>query len=414
MSTPGNPSKRILVVGGGVIGATAALLLGQCGFQVTLLDASGAPDWSVDQPVGLRVAAISPGSAQILDAAGVWSAVTSARSCAYGRMQVQDGADGAALSFEAPLFGHERLGTIVENHLLGHCLWQALAREPAVEIRAPARVTACTQTPEHISISLEDGEQLTADLMLACDGGASPLRRLLGIRGRVWDYNQRGLVGCVRHTRPNSGTAWQRFLPTGPLAFLPLADGRSSMVWTLPSQDAQALLAGSDEHLSERLNAVAGDFLGPVGELGPRAAFPLTMRLGEHSVVGRAVLLGDAAHVVHPLAGQGVNMGFADVAALVETLLEQRRQGQGLSQPAALRRFAQARRSEVSLMAAGVHGLGLAFRADTISPLRSLGMRLVQSSWTLRDAFLQRAAGQGPNAPALARGISLGELMAAR
>jgi len=390
------PQKRVLVVGGGMVGGTAAALLARAGHAVTLIDAAPKPSWDASKPVGLRVSAISPGSAKILDAAGAWSAIVADRHCPYRRMRVEDGQGSGVVEFEAGPFGMERLGTIVENPLVVHALAEALEALPTVQVHYETTLNALEQGPDAVRCQLSDGRELEAELLLACDGVNSSIRRQLKIDGDRWDYNQHGIVGLVRKRQPNPGVAWQRFLPGGPLALLPLADGWSSMVWTLPSAEAKTMLALDDDAFCERLGGASDGWLGGVESIGPRAAFPLAMSLGTRYQLGRVALLGDAAHAVHPLAGQGVNLGLADAAALAECLDDDE------ALPAALQRWERWRRSEAALMAGGVHALGALFRPGLLSLPRALGMRLVGRSWTLREAFLQRAAGQGPNAPLLA------------
>lgn len=402
--------RDVTVIGGGMVGATAANLLARAGCSVTLVTESDAPDWDPAQPVGLRVSAISPGSAAILQQAGAWSHVAAARCCPYRRMHVEDGQGSGVVEFEAAVFGFERLGTIVENDLVTHALWRALETAPALEVIAPARVAQVRQDATATHCVLEDGREISSRLLVGADGTGSAVRRSLGLGNDAWEYNQRGVVARVRKTRPNPGAAWQRFLPGGPLAFLPLADGWSSIVWTLPEREAQERLRSEDDDFAERLAAASEGWLGDVEETGPRAAFPLAMSLGERYVSGRVVLLGDAAHAIHPLAGQGVNLGLADAAALVESLARQRAAGASLAAPSALARFERWRRSESTLMAGGVHGIGALFRPALLSPLRGFGMSAVGRSWTLKEAFLERAAGIGPNAPRLARGAVLAEL----
>lgn len=400
----------VIVIGGGMVGACLANLLARAGCYVDLVDAGGGPSWNAEAPVGLRVSALSTGSEAILQQAGCWETIVAERHCPYRRMRVEDGQGAGTLDFEAAIFGFDHLGTLVENDLVAHALWAALPGDGAVRVHAPARLEALNQDEDHVRCTLSDGTVLEASLLVGCDGAGSAVRRAVGIDADAWEYNQKGLVARVRKTQPNPAVAWQRFLPGGPLAFLPLADGWSSIVWSLPSREADALCAVPDAEFIERLGEASSGWLGEVEETGPRGAFPLAMSRGRQTVAGRVVLLGDAAQTVHPLAGQGVNLGFADAAALVEVLLQQRAAGRDLGANLGLARFERWRRSESSLMAQGIHALGNLFRPALLSPLRGLGMGLVGRSWTLREAFLRRAAGLGPNAPALARGRSLHEL----
>jgi ubiquinone biosynthesis UbiH/UbiF/VisC/COQ6 family hydroxylase len=260
-------------------------------------------------------------------------------------------------------------------------------------------------------INLSSGTGISAELLVGADGAASRVRKAMGIRQQQWVYNQQGLVSVVRKQKPNPGVAWQRFLPGGPLAFLPLSDGRSSIVWTRPTAEAERLLGVDDDEFLQELDLASSGWLGATIDCGPRAAFPLTMRLSECYAAGRVVLLGDAAHVVHPLAGQGVNLGLADAAALTESLIGARLAGEDIGSARLLAGYDRWRRSESELMSYGVHAIRSLFNAPALSPLRRIGVAAVKRSWTMKDIFLQRATGLGPNAPKLASGIELKSLL---
>jgi 2-octaprenylphenol hydroxylase len=259
-----------------------------------------------------------------------------------------------------------------------------------------------------VAISLDSGGQITASLVVGADGPRSPVREFAGIDQKIWNYGQRGIVSVVRASSPNPGIAWQRFIDGGPLAFLPLDDGQSSIVWTRADREASRMLALADEEFCDELEAASGGWLGAIETCGPRASFELTMRLSDRYSARRIALVGDAAHVVHPLAGQGVNMGFLDAAALVELLAAAREHRVGWAADDALdsvlERYQRWRRSDAEVMARGIHGLRALFTPGILSPLRRLGLRMVARSWTARDAFLRRAAGLHEDAPALARG----------
>ncbi len=398
-----------------MVGTTAANLLGRCGFSVALIEAHEPQEFDPEAAVGLRVSAISPGSAAILGQAGAWNQIESTRSCAYRRMHVEEKSNGAGhasgLDFEAPVFGMERLGTIVENELVQSTLWQSADCDPMVQFFCPAELKNIQRQDHSVVLALGTGESIEASLLIGADGAVSAVRRLSGIGQETWEYNQKGIVSVVRKSQANPGVAWQRFLPGGPLAFLPLSDGSSSIVWTLPSLEADNMLSLSDQEFVSELSSASKGWMGEVIECGPRAAFPLLMRLNGRYIAERSVLLGDAAHVVHPLAGQGVNLGLADVAALVETLLESRKAGRDIADSKALRKFEIWRKSESELMAGGIHGLRALFMPASLSPVRQFGLKLVSKSWPLKEAFLRRAAGQGRNAPRISRGDSLQSLI---
>jgi 2-octaprenyl-3-methyl-6-methoxy-1,4-benzoquinol hydroxylase/2-octaprenylphenol hydroxylase len=407
-----NPERYdVIVVGGGMVGAATAALLGRCGISVGLVEASHPPEWRADDPHGLRVSALSPGSQAILAAAGAWQGIEAGRCRPYRRMHIEDRDGSSALEFTAPEFGLERLGTIVENDLVQSTLWKVISDHAMIDVHCPARPRSCATGPDGVRLELEGGQCLEAKLLIGADGAGSRVRAWLGAEEQVWDYNQKGLVCVVRKSMANPGVAWQRFLPGGPLAFLPLDGGYSSIVWTLPTTEADRFLAMPEEDFIQELAAASDGWLGEVETCGPRGAFPLTMRLSDRYVAERLVLLGDSAHQVHPLAGQGVNLGLADAAALIETLVAGRAPADDLAAPGALRRFERWRRSESGLMAQGIHALGGLFQPDELTLPRKLGMAAVSRSWLLGEAFVLRAAGLGRNAPRLSRGDGLRGLL---
>jgi len=394
-----------------MVGATLASLLSRSGFSVALVETREPEPFDAGVEVGLRVSAISPGSSAILEQAGAWKLISGQRTRPYRRMQVEDGVEVDPLLFDAPQFNLERLGTIVENALIQWSLWQVVKSGGLVDIYCPDQLDGIEFSTGQNRVLLESGTAITATLVVGADGAASRVRKSVGIRQDHYAYNQHGLVAVVGKQKPNPGVAWQRFLPGGPLAFLPLDDGRSSIVWTRPSAEAERLLALDTGEFINELDAASSGWLGRVESCGPRAAFPLSMRLSECYASQRTVLIGDAAHVVHPLAGQGVNLGFADAAGLVESLIRVRLAGGDIGAAGVLQEHDRRRRSESEAMAFGMHGLRSLFNIEGLSPIRSLGMALVKRSWTIKDMFLQRAAGVGRNAPKLATGSTLNELL---
>ena len=405
----------VVVVGAGMVGAAAAALLARAGFSVAVIESHEPVPVDPADPVGLRVSAFSPGSMDVLREAGAWRQLERLRHCAYRRMIIEDRDETTLLQFDAPSFGLERLGTIVENDLVQWTLWQSLLATGGVEILCPDEVNSFEQGADHWEVTLHSGKKLRGRLLVGADGAESPVRRMLGITQEHWEYGQQGVVAVVRSATPNPGVAWQRFMEGGPLAFLPLQDGSSSIVWSRPAAEAERLLALDENAFLAELEAAAaggeGHWPDRMRACGPRAAFPLTMRLSSRYTAHRAVLVGDAAHVVHPLAGQGVNLGLLDAAGLVEVLVEARARQDDLGAEKVLLKYGRWRRSEAELMARGIHNLRGLFMPQELGPLRRLGMALVSRSWTAREAFIRRATGRHRNAPALARGKALTDLL---
>ena len=383
-----------VVVGGGVVGAASALAMARSGLDVHLVEAREPHPWRADAELDLRVFALAPSSARLLDDLGVWSSVREARASAYHGMHVQDEGSGAALEFDAADRGRECLGWIVENGLLVDRLWQGL-RDAGVSCHCPARVDNVVQRDDYVQLELTDGEILKPALLVAADGAASPLRERAGITSRKRDYHQRGVVAHVRGQREHGAVAWQRFLPTGPLAMLPLADGRCSIVWTLPEAEAQRVLKLDDAAFMRELG-VASDFhLGPIVEATRRAAFPLRLQLAQRYHAPRMVLIGDAAHAVHPLAGQGVNLGLRDVVELRAALTAAHESGEDIAAEHVLGRYARRRRSADTLDALGFDAIerSFAWQFPPLVAARGLGMRLVNRLNPLKQALAAHAAG---------------------
>ncbi len=354
----------IAVVGGGVVGAAAALAFARDGWSVALLEAREPIAWREAQP-NLRVFAIAPDAMALLDTLDAGTAVRAARAPAYRRMEVWDAAGGGALTFDADRFARRELGWIVENALLVDRLWQGLRRE-GVALHVPASVEAFEQDDTRATLRLDDGRRLHARLVIAADGAASSLRGFAGIDAPTHDYGQGGLVAYVDTETPLQATCYQRFLPTGPLAFLPVGAHRASIVWTLPADEAARLRDSDESTCATALTDASGGRLGRVTLASPRAVFPLRRQLASAYRAGRLLLVGDAAHVVHPLAGQGVNLGLRDVAALRAALPRPGRDADPST--SRLARWARERRSMSARAAYGFEAINRGFSNDALLP----------------------------------------------
>jgi 2-octaprenyl-3-methyl-6-methoxy-1,4-benzoquinol hydroxylase len=356
----------VAVVGAGVVGTACALALAKAGLEVALVEAGEPAPWQADRR-DLRVFAFAPDNAALLGSLGVWPAVVQARAHGYRRMRVWDAAGGGELCFDADAFGRRELGWIVESALLVDRLWSALPAA-GVRVHCPARVESLVQDEHGVRLQLDDGSRLAARVVVAADGAQSSVRRLAGIDSDTRDYAQRGLVAYVRTGHPHEDTAWQRFLPGGPLAFLPCGDGLSSIVWSVPEEDAARLLALPEDAFSAELTRAFDARLGTVALASSRAGFPLRRQLARDYVAGRVLLVGDAAHVVHPLAGQGVNLGLRDVAALRELVLDTQGTRSDWASGQRLARWARTRRSENAVAAYTFEGLQRLFGDEGLAP----------------------------------------------
>ncbi len=392
----------VVVVGGGVVGASAALALAARGLEVALVEAGEPSRWQADRP-DLRVYAFAPDNAALLDGLGVWPRIVAARAQSYRRMQVWDAGGGGVLTFDADLLGRSELGWIVEHGLLVDRLWAALP-SAGVRVHCPVRVVALQQDDTGVRLQLDDGSHVDARVAIAADGAQSTLRALAGIDVDGSDYGQRGLVAYVRTSSPHGATAWQRFLPGGPVALLPCPDRKDhtgprgcigSIVWTLPDPEAARMLALDDGAFGEAVARALDGRLGSASLLSPRVAFPLRRQLAREYVQGRVLVLGDAAHVVHPLAGQGVNLGLRDVAALRDMVLAAQAARGDWTAPHRLVRWGRARKSENAVAAHAFDRINRVFTSDGVAStlLRGPLLGLAGSIPELAHAFWRRASG---------------------
>ena len=385
-----------VIAGGGVVGAATALMLAREGLQVALVEPKRPDAWQRDTR-DLRVYAFAPDNARLLDALGAWQQVAASRVQPYRGMRVWDAAGGDPLVFDADALGQQQLGWIVENALLVDALWQALPAA-GVRLHCPARIEALERTETGVRVQLDDGLALDAKLAIAADGANSALREMAGIVTRAHDYGQKGLVAFVASEIPHRQTCWQRFLPTGPVAFLPFADdgdaelqGRlGSIVWTLPNDEAERLRACDADAFSRELSAAFGGELGAMQLRSPRAAIPLRRQLADTYLKDRVLLLGDAAHAVHPLAGQGVNLGLRDVAALRELV-----RGGGFASESRLARWARTRKSENAVSAHAFETINRVYSNDGLLPtlLRGHALGIANRLPPLSRALWRHAAG---------------------
>jgi 2-octaprenyl-3-methyl-6-methoxy-1,4-benzoquinol hydroxylase len=395
-----NNGRRVdvAVVGGGVVGAACALALAQQGLQVTLIEQAEAPAW-LSTDADPRVYAFAPDNAALLESIGVWAAVRDARAHPYRRMRVWDAAGGDELLFDADAFAVKQLGWIVEHALLQDRLWAALGRSN-VTVRCPASVVALEQDEDSATLELDDGLRVEARVAVAADGARSTLREFAGIGTKTEDYGQRGVVAYVATGRSHEDTAWQRFLPTGPLAFLPCAPwpeaaNVSSIVWTLPDDEAVRMVALDDAAFAEELTRAFASRLGDMRPLSRRIAFPLRRQLADAYVSGRVLAVGDAAHVVHPLAGQGVNLGLRDVSALRDAVASAQVRRADWAAPHRLARWARARRSDATASAHAFSAINRIFSNDDVATtlLRGPALGLAGKLAPLSRALWRHAAG---------------------
>lgn len=389
----------MIVVGAGLVGSAFVLRLRQQAIagelRIAVIErALPQQPASPDAHWGLRVSALSPESVSLLQDAGLKSRWPQLRPAPYADMRVWDADGTGAVHFSAQAAGVESLGVLMENAALQSALWQQLTADAGLAIYAPQAWTRLERTLHDWCLTLADGQALHAPLIIAADGAQSRVRAQAGITVAQRDYHQHGLVCTVSHATPHESTAWQRFLPSGPLAFLPTDHAQqSSIVWTLPSEQAQAHCAMPVAEFEQALARAFEHRLGDIQLLGERASFPLLAQHAEHYARDGVVLIGDAAHSIHPLAGQGVNLGFLDVAALVDALVAQREAGLPWTHERAQRQYSRARRGHNSLMMHAMSGFDALFASElpALRVLRNMGMKSFERSGLLKRHIAQTA-----------------------
>lgn len=407
-----NADCEVAVVGAGPIGLAAALLLtkhaGIAPRKIAVLDRRipAPPADLASLPTDLRVFALSRASEKILRAADAWTDVARVRSSAYERMQVWH-ADvpphgGDALVFDAAEIGERNLGVIAENNVMQAALLGAARRAGILLLQGELE---SLQRDPHVMVLKTSEARLRARLVIGADGAQSRVRELAGLFARRTDYGQVAIVAMVSTAKPHQHTAWQRFLGDGTLAFLPLADGHSSIVWSLPGARAENLLAVPATDFERQLEQDFDSALGAVRLASERLNFPLWRLSAENYVSSRVALVGDAAHVVHPLAGQGANLGLLDAAALADVLAAGIAAGEDPGAERILRRYERWRRSENELMSAAIDAFDrlLARGSGRVAQLAQRGMPWVGRSAIAKRAFIERAMGLVGELPAAAR-----------
>ncbi len=401
----------LVIVGAGMVGSALGLALQHSGLDILLIDGSPLSVKPFDHTAAFepRVSALSMASQRILERVGAWSGIEARRSSPYGDMQVWDGSGTGQIHFSAASVHADVLGHIVENRVIQDALLECL-HDADIGLLADARLEQLRHSGDDWLLTLADGRMVRTPLVIAADGANSAVRRLAGCATREWNYLHHAIVTSVRCSQPHQRTAWQRFTDDGPLAFLPLArDGAlehwCSIVWSTTPEQAERLMALDDEAFRTELGKAFEWRLGEVLEVDPRLCIPLRQRHAKRYVEPGLALIGDAAHTIHPLAGQGVNLGFLDAAVLAEVLLHAVERGESLADTRVLSRFERRRMPHNLAMMAAMEGFQRLFQADPL-PLRWLrnsGLNLVDGLAEGKALFVRQALGLSGDLPALAK-----------
>ena len=402
-------TNEVLIVGGGLNGPVLALALASGGIPSRVLDA--APEATLRDPeFDGRAYALAISSVRMLKALGIWDDVA-ANAQAINDIKISDGHAGEGAS---PLFLHfdhreieeGPMGHFLEDRFLRTALLDAVAAHPLITQESETKVTAQTITPGGATVTLQTGETRDGLAVVGCDGRASQVAMRAGIKRTEWGYDQTSLVAAIAHEKPHHGVAHQFFMPSGPLAILPLPGNVSSIVWTEQADRAAQINGMGDTDYLEILRPRFGDFLGPIKLVGARYSYPLGLSLANSLTAPRVALAGDAAHGIHPLAGQGLNLGLRDVAALAQVMIEAKRRGEDIGAADVLERYRRWRSFDIAALAATTDTINRVFSND--NPLlrvgRDLALGAINQMPALRRTFIRQAAGLSGELPELLKG----------
>ncbi len=397
-------STEILILGGGLVGLTLALALDAHGIRTIVVDPAD-PAQTVSATFDGRASAIASASWRMLDVIGLADKI-GPHGCKIRRIEVRDGLSKEALDFTP---GDDALGTMVENRILRRILHEAAVAAPHIDLRQPAHA-AVERDASGVRATLNDGTVVTADLLVAAEGRNSPTRTAAGIRTASWPYDSAAIISAFDHSIPHDNVAHEIFYPQGPFALLPMLPGnRSALVWTVDARDAGGVMALSDHAFAVEAQKRTGGILGDVSAAAPRSTYPLSFHHAANIVGERLALVGDAAHGIHPIAGQGLNLGFRDIAALTEVLVDGARIGLHPGDAQVLAHYQRWRSMDTLSVSVATDTLNrlFAIRGRPARAVRRFGLRAVQKIAPLKSLFMAEARGESGTVPKLLQGLAV-------
>lgn len=400
-----NVDYDVVIIGGGMVGTTLACALGNSDFKVAIVETRPAEmEWPTES-IGMRVSAITAASQQIFTNLGAWDTMVALRTSPFREMQVWDAAGSGTVHFDSAEIAQDKLGHIIENRVIQAAMTQRIDDFDNLELLCPELLETQDTSDKLAQLQLKERGTITARLVVGADGANSRVRRHAKIETSGWAYHQSAVVTTIRTELPHQETAWQRFMPSGPLAFLPLNNGCCSIVWSTTPGHAEELLAMSDEAFLTVLSHASEQRLGNVVEVGPRGAFPLQRQHANTYIGNHIALIGDAAHTIHPLAGQGVNLGLLDAATLAEVLLDAGAKGKEIGMTHVLRRFERWRKGDNLIMMTAMDGFKKLFgsEAPPLKWLRNEGLSITNKLPLLKNQIMLHAMGYKGDLPTLAR-----------
>lgn len=402
-----NDEYDVIIVGGGMVGATVACALGNSDLKLALIEQQLPEKFSLEQAHDLRVSALSIASQQILSTIGAWDAILAMRVCPFKRMRVWETAGDT--EFNSDDIAYDELGFIVENRVTQLALLQRAQEFSNVDLLCPTTIKKLNYTDGKANVELDDGRVLSAKVVVGADGGQSRLRQTVGLGVTSWDYQQHAMVIYVETDYEQQDITWQRFVPTGPQAFLPLTGHYGSIVWYNTPDEVRRLKALDKTQLLIELIDTFPDCLGKVNKILNVASFPLKRQHAQAYVKPGVALVGDAAHMINPLAGQGVNIGLLDAAMLAEVLIDASNKGKNIGDESVLKRYEHLRRNE-NLKMMTVMDLFYRTFSNKILPLkfmRNLGLGLAERITPLKNKVMRGAMGLEGHLPKLAKGETI-------